>query len=110
MNQQWHDEAVGAVRGLLKWAGLINIFVGVVLAWTMMSSGANFTVYLIVLVPAIVGVWEYTKVNQISEQWLTRPNAFYWQAVISLILASWISSILLWTAGRRIRVIAEQHQ
>lgn len=110
MNQQWREEATTAVRGLLLWASLINIFVGVVLAWTMLNNGAPFWLYMLFLIPAVVGVWQYTKVGRLSDRWLINARMFYSQAIISFVLASWLSSIFLWLAGRRVTLIANNHQ
>ncbi|GEK28972.1 hypothetical protein [Furfurilactobacillus siliginis] len=110
MNQQWHDQAVSAVYTLLRWAGMINIFVGVFLAWTVMNAGANFAFYMLTLLPAIVGVWQFTKARQLTDRWLINGGLFYGQAILSFVFASWIASILLWIAGHRLQVLASQQQ
>ncbi|HAT54847.1 MAG TPA: hypothetical protein DCW31_06355 [Lactobacillus sp.] len=109
MDQRWREQAIAAVRRLLLWAAVINIFSGVVLSLTMLTNGASFLVYAFMLLPAVVGVWELSKLNQLTDRWLINGSTFYGQAIISVLFASWVAAIFLFIAGHRLQVIAAQH-
>ena len=110
MNQEWREQANAAVHGLLLWAAIINLFSGVVISLTMLTGGASFFVYTVTLIPAIVGVWELSKLNQLTDRWLANGSAFYQHGIISVIFSCWVAAILLWIAGLRLQVIAANHR